>query len=280
MEAKESLKLFLSEIGKFKLLSKEEEFELSRQILEEGSEAARDKLVKHNMRLVVSIAKKPKSSKGSLVLEDLIQYGVLGLIIAANKYDYKRGNRFSTYATWWIRQAVYRSILDKSETIRIPVHFQESAIRLRDKILDLERRFKRNPTTGEIIEFSEFSAEFIEWYMAGMRNVSSLYYIAKGYDGDFSAIVDFIEDENAVDPEMALIISSRNDKIEEALSFLKERDRDIIKKRFGIGRKGSMTLDKIGKEYGVSRERIRQIEAKAIKSLKRRMLRNYSDLEE
>ncbi len=269
--ADDSVKLYLREIGKIPLLSQEEELELAKKIIE-GNEKekkrAKDKMAESNMRLVVSIAKR-YSGRG-LDFLDLIQEGNTGLLRAVEKFDPDKGFKFSTYATWWIRQAITRAIADQARTIRIPVHMVETI----NKVLRTQRRLtqelNREPTTEEIGKAMDMDADKIEYVMKIKQDIASLD-ASVGRDGedDDSSLGDFIEDEDRVSPEDAAATQLLKEQIAEILSTLTDREQKIIKMRFGIGGGKSHTLEEVGAEFSVTRERIRQIEAKALTKLRK-----------
>lgn len=269
--ADDSVKLYLREIGKIPLLSQEEEFELAQKIIngnEKEKKRAKDKMAESNMRLVVSIAKR-YSGRG-LDFLDLIQEGNTGLLRAVEKFDPDKGFKFSTYATWWIRQAITRAIADQARTIRIPVHMVETI----NKVLRTQRRLtqelNREPTTEEIGKAMDMDADKIEYVMKIKQDIASLD-ASVGRDGedDDSSLGDFIEDEDRVSPEDSAATQLLKEQIAEILSTLTDREQKIIKMRFGIGGGKSHTLEEVGAEFSVTRERIRQIEAKALAKLRK-----------
>ncbi|MDR2063702.1 MAG: RNA polymerase sigma factor RpoD [Candidatus Nomurabacteria bacterium] len=263
----DSVKLYLHEIGKIPLLTNEEEYELAKRILK-GDKKAKDKMVESNMRLVVSIAKR-YSGRG-LDFLDLIQEGNTGLLRAVDKFDPERGFKFSTYATWWIRQAITRAIADQARTIRIPVHMVETI----NKLLRTQRRMTQElnhePTIEELAEELDMEPAKIEHVMKIKQDVVSLdAAIGKDSDDDDSVIGDFIEDEAQTSPEEAASVQLLKEQIQAVLSTLSEREQKIIRMRFGIGGGRSHTLEEVGSEFSVTRERIRQIEAKALAKLRK-----------
>lgn len=269
--ADDSVKLYLREIGKIPLLSTEEEFELAQKIIhgtEKEQKRAKDKMAESNMRLVVSIAKR-YSGRG-LDFLDLIQEGNTGLLRAVEKFDPDKGFKFSTYATWWIRQAITRAIADQARTIRIPVHMVETI----NKVLRTQRRLtqelNREPSTDEIAKAMGMDADKIEYVMKIKQDIASLD-ASVGRDGedDDSSLGDFIEDEDRVSPEDAAATQLLKEQIASILSTLTDREQKIIKMRFGIGGGKSHTLEEVGAEFSVTRERIRQIEAKALAKLRK-----------
>lgn len=269
--ADDSVKLYLREIGKIPLLSQEEEFELAQKIIhgnEKEKKRAKDKMAESNMRLVVSIAKR-YSGRG-LDFLDLIQEGNTGLLRAVEKFDPDKGFKFSTYATWWIRQAITRAIADQARTIRIPVHMVETI----NKVLRTQRRLtqelNREPTSEEIGKAMDMDTDKIEYVMKIKQDIASLD-ASVGRDGedDDSSLGDFIEDEDRVSPEDSAATQLLKEQIAEILSTLTDREQKIIKMRFGIGGGKSHTLEEVGAEFSVTRERIRQIEAKALAKLRK-----------
>ncbi|MBR6168382.1 RNA polymerase sigma factor RpoD [Candidatus Saccharibacteria bacterium] len=269
--ADDSVKLYLREIGKIPLLTAEEEYELAQKIIsgtEKEKKKAKDKMAESNMRLVVSIAKR-YSGRG-LDFLDLIQEGNTGLLRAVEKFDPDKGFKFSTYATWWIRQAITRAIADQARTIRIPVHMVETI----NKVLRTQRRLtqelNREPSTEEIAKAMGMEPEKIEYVMKIKQDIASLD-ASVGRDGedDDSSLGDFIEDEDRVSPEDSAATQLLKEQIASILQTLTDREQKIIKMRFGIGGGKSHTLEEVGAEFSVTRERIRQIEAKALAKLRK-----------
>ncbi len=269
--ADDSVKLYLREIGKIPLLTAEEEFELAQKIVngtEKEKKKAKDKMAESNMRLVVSIAKR-YSGRG-LDFLDLIQEGNTGLLRAVEKFDPDKGFKFSTYATWWIRQAITRAIADQARTIRIPVHMVETI----NKVLRTQRRLtqelNREPSTEEIAKAMGMEPEKIEYVMKIKQDIASLD-ASVGRDGedDDSSLGDFIEDEERISPEDSAATQLLKEQIASILQTLTDREQKIIKMRFGIGGGKSHTLEEVGAEFSVTRERIRQIEAKALTKLRK-----------
>lgn len=267
----DSVKLYLREIGKIPLLSSEEEYELAQKIIngtEKEKKRAKDKMAESNMRLVVSIAKR-YSGRG-LDFLDLIQEGNTGLLRAVEKFDPDKGFKFSTYATWWIRQAITRAIADQARTIRIPVHMVETI----NKVLRTQRRLtqelNREPSTEEIAKAMGMEPEKIEYVMKIKQDIASLdASVGRDGDDDDSSLGDFIEDEDRVSPEDSAATQLLKEQIASILSTLSDREQKIIKMRFGIGGGKSHTLEEVGAEFSVTRERIRQIEAKALTKLRK-----------
>ena len=263
----DSVRLYLREIGKIPLLSNEEEVDLAYRIVK-GEKKAKDKMVEANMRLVVSIAKR-YSGRG-LDFLDLIQEGNTGLLRAAEKFDPDKGFKFSTYATWWIRQAITRAIADQARTIRIPVHMVETINKVLRATRKLTNELNREPTVEEIAKEMGMEPEKIDYVMKIKQDIASLD-ATVGRDGDDedSVLGDFIEDEGRVSPEDAAAAQMLKEQIAEILSSLSEREQKVVKLRFGIGGGRPHTLEEVGAEFSVTRERIRQIEAKALSKLRK-----------
>lgn len=265
--ADDSVRLYLREIGKIPLLTLEEEQELAQRVVE-GDKKAKDKMVEANMRLVVSIAKR-YGGRG-LDFLDLIQEGNTGLLRAVEKFDPEKGFKFSTYATWWIRQAITRAIADQARTIRIPVHMVETINKVLRVIRRLTQELNREPTIEEIAKEMEMEPEKIEYVMKIKQDIASLdASVGKDGDDDETALGDFIEDEERVAPEDAAATQLLKEQMAVILSTLSEREQKIIKMRFGVGGGRSHTLEEVGAEFSVTRERIRQIEAKALSKLRK-----------
>ena len=270
------VRMYLKEIGKIPLLKPHEEVELAKRMLE-GDEIAKQRLVEANLRLVVSIAKR-YVGRGMLFL-DLIQEGNLGLIKAVEKFDYERGFKFSTYATWWIRQDITRAIADQARTIRIPVHMVETINKLIRVSRQLLQELGRDPKPEEIAKEMEMSEEKVREIMKIAQDPVSLE-TPIGEEED-SHLGDFIPDEDALAPAEAAAYSLLKDQIEEVLGSLNEREQKVLKLRFGLEDGRARTLEEVGKEFDVTRERIRQIEAKALRKLRHpsrsKKLRDYLD---
>ena len=270
------VRMYLKEIGKIPLLKPHEEVELAKRMLE-GDEIAKQRLVEANLRLVVSIAKR-YVGRGMLFL-DLIQEGNLGLIKAVEKFDYVRGFKFSTYATWWIRQAITRAIADQARTIRIPVHMVETINKLIRVSRQLLQELGRDPKPEEIAKEMEMSEEKVREIMKIAQDPVSLE-TPIGEEED-SHLGDFIPDEDALAPAEAAAYSLLKDQIDEVLGSLNEREQKVLKLRFGLEDGRARTLEEVGKEFDVTRERIRQIEAKALRKLRHpsrsKKLRDYLD---
>lgn len=263
----DSVRLYLREIGKIPLLNAEEELELAYRVIA-GDKKAKDKMAEANMRLVVSIAKR-YSGRG-LDFLDLIQEGNTGLLRAVEKFDPEKGFKFSTYATWWIRQAITRAIADQARTIRIPVHMVETI----NKLLRTQRRMtqelNREPTIEELAKELEMEPDKVEYVMKIKQDISSLD-AGVGRDGDEedSVLGDFIEDEDTVSPEESAANQLLKEQVKQVLSTLSDREQKIIRMRFGLDNGKSHTLEEVGQEFAVTRERIRQIEAKALTKLRK-----------
>lgn len=257
------VRMYLKEIGKVPLLSADEEIELAKK-MELGDEEAKKKLCEANLRLVVSIAKR-YVGRGMLFL-DLIQEGNLGLIKAVDKFDYRKGYKFSTYATWWIRQAITRSIADQARTIRIPVHMVETINKLIRVSRQLLQTYGREPSPEEIAKEMQISVEKVrEIQKIAQEPVSLETPIGEEED---SHLGDFIPDDDVPAPAEAAAFSMLKEQLVEVLDTLTEREQKVLKLRFGLEDGRSRTLEEVGKEFDVTRERIRQIEAKALRKLR------------
>ena len=275
-ESTDPVRQYLREIGRYPLLDAEEEIELAKQF-EKGSKRAKDKLTESNLRLVVSIAKKYIGRGLSLL--DLIQEGNQGLIRAVEKYDWRRGFKFSTYATWWIRQAITRAIADQARTIRIPVHMVETINKLYRTSQKLMQTLGREATPEEIGKEIGLPAERVREIFKISQETSSL--DTKVGEDEDSTFGDFIPDENTVAPEDAAGKQLLKDHLEDVLHTLSEREAKVLTLRFGLDGGQAKTLEEVGKIFNVTRERIRQIEAKALRKLKhpsrRKKLQDYLD---
>ena len=260
----DSVRLYLMKIGQIPLLSGEEEVEIAKRI-ELGDKEAVEILINANLRLVVSIAKK-YTNRGMLFL-DLIQEGNLGLYKAVEKYDYTKGYKFSTYATWWIKQGITRAIADQGRTIRLPVHMHETVGRMKRVELALLQELDREPTCEEIAErMGDMSAEKVSEIKKIALDPESLERPV-GEDGE-SHFGDFIEDKSAVDPAEVVNRQLLKEEIDLALSMLSEREAMVLRLRFGLVDGRCHTLEEVGKQFNVTRERIRQIEGKALRKIK------------
>ena len=264
----DSVRMYLREIGKIPLLTQEEESELSKKATA-GDRKAKDRMAEANMRLVVSIAKR-YSGRG-LDLLDLIQEGNTGLLRAVDKFDPEKGFKFSTYATWWIRQAITRAIADQARTIRIPVHMVETINKLMRTQRRLTQDLNREPTNEELAKEMDMEVEKIEHIMKIKQDITSL---DAGIgrddnDGEESTLGDFIEDEDTASPEESASSQLLKEQVREILGSLSDRERKILEMRFGLNGTKSHTLEEVGLEFAVTRERIRQIEAKALLKLRK-----------
>jgi RNA polymerase primary sigma factor len=257
------VRMYLKEIGRVPLLSAEEEIELAKRI-EQGDEEAKRRLAEANLRLVVSIAKR-YVGRGMLFL-DLIQEGNMGLIKAVEKFDYRKGYKFSTYATWWIRQAITRAIADQARTIRIPVHMVETINKLIRVSRQLLQELGREPVPEEIAVEMEMSPEKVREIMKIAQEPVSLE-TPIGEEDD-SHLGDFIEDQDALAPADAAAYELLKEQLEDVLDTLTEREENVLRLRFGLDDGRTRTLEEVGKVFGVTRERIRQIEAKALRKLR------------
>ena len=263
----DSVRLHLREIGKIPLLSADEELALAQRVVK-GDKKAKDKMAEANMRLVVSIAKR-YSGRG-LDFLDLIQEGHTGLLRAVEKFDPDKGFKFSTYATWWIRQAITRAIADQARTIRIPVHMVETINKLLSTKRRMTQELNREPTIEELAKELEMEPERVEYVIKIKQDISSLD-AGVGRDGEDedSVLGDFIEDEDGATPEESASSQLLKEQVQSVLSTLSEREQKIIKMRFGLENGKSHTLEEVGQEFAVTRERIRQIEAKALAKLRK-----------
>ena len=274
MSVNDNVRMYLKEIGKISLLTLEEEQELSKKVAE-GDEKAKKRLAESNLRLVVSIAKR-YVGRGLLFL-DLIQEGNIGLMKAVEKFDYDKGYKFSTYATWWIRQAITRALADQARTIRVPVHMVETINKLARIQRQLTLELNREPTEEELAKKMNMSVDKIrEIYKISQEPVSLETPIG---EEDDSHLGDFIKDERNVSPEEYATNELLKDEISEVLQTLTEREEKVIRLRFGLEDGKSRTLEEVGQMFGVTRERIRQIEAKALRKLRHpsrsRKLKDY-----
>jgi len=263
----DSVKIYLQQIGKIPLLTQEEELEVAKQIYENQSTVARKVLINANLRLVVSIAKK-YIGRGLSFL-DLIQEGNLGLIKATEKFDYTKGYKFSTYATWWIQQSITRAIADKARIIRLPIHLIESINKIKKATMDLTTELGRIPVKQEVADKLGISVSKLTSIVKSTQSTISID-TPTGVKEDANKIIDYIVDESTTSPD--LLVSQENllDDIKCMLEQLSQKERDVLILRFGLNNNGNKkTLDEIGTLYGVSRERIRQIENRAISKLKK-----------
>ncbi len=263
--ADDSVRLYLREIGKIPLLNAQEELELAQRVVA-GEKEAKDQMAEANMRLVVSIAKRYVGR--GLDLLDLIQEGNTGLLRAVEKFDPDKGFKFSTYATWWIRQAITRAIADQARTIRIPVHMVETINKLLRTQRRLTQELNREPSNDEIAKEMEIDVDKVEHIMKIKQDISSLDASIRDDEED-SVLADFIEDEETVSPEESATGQLLKEQVKDMLSALTEREQKILKLRFGLEDGKSHTLEEVGQEFSVTRERIRQIEAKALAKLRK-----------
>lgn len=274
VDTDDPVRMYLKEIGKVPLLSAEEEIELAKR-MELGDEDAKKRLAEANLRLVVSIAKR-YVGRGLLFL-DLIQEGNLGLIKAVEKFDYRKGYKFSTYATWWIRQAITRAIADQARTIRIPVHMVETINKLIRVSRQLLQEYGREPTPEEIADYMKMDVARVREILKISQEPVSLE-TPIGEEED-SHLGDFIPDENVPIPVEAATATLLKEQLNEVLGTLTEREERVLRLRFGMDDGKARTLEEVGKEFNVTRERIRQIEAKALRKLRQRSrsgkLRDY-----
>jgi len=261
----DAVQMYLKEIGKTPLLNPKEEKELAKRI-EQGDEAARKKLIQANLRLVVSIAKRYVNRTPHLSILDLIQEGNIGLSRAVTKFDYRRGFKFSTYATWWIRQAITRALADYSRTIRIPVHMVETITKFTHIKRKLMQELGREPLPEEIAAEMGVDVKKIHYIQKVSQEVISLE-SQIGDDDEDSTLSDFIKDEQSLSPDQMASHAILRDQIKEILADLTERERKILEMRFGLEDGVTHTLEEVGKVFGVTRERIRQIEAKALEKI-------------
>ncbi len=273
----DSIQMYLREIGQYPLLTALEERTLAKRIVD-GDEEARNLLARANLRLVVSIAKKYVGRSPDLTLLDLIQEGNLGLFKAVDKFDHTKGFKFSTYATWWIRQAITRALADQSRTIRIPVHMVETMAKYKQVSRRLSQDLGRDPMPEEIATEMNVEVEKIYQIEKISQDTISLE-LPIGDDDDRSRLSDFIADDKITSPDQEVAHSILTDQIQEILDSLSEKERKILEMRHGLLDGTYHTLEEVGKEFGVTRERIRQIEAKALEKIrqheKARRLKSY-----
>lgn len=263
----DSVRIYLQQIGKIPLLTPEEELEVAKKIYETQSEIARKVLINANLRLVVSIAKKYIGRGPSFL--DLIQEGNMGLIKATEKFDYTKGYKFSTYATWWIQQSITRAIADKARIIRLPIHLIESINKIKKATMDLTTELGRIPVKQEIADKMGIPVSKLTSIIKATQSTISID-TPTGQKDDSNKIIDYIVDESTIAPDSLVSQESMLDDIKGMLEQLSQKERDVLILRFGLNNDGNKkTLDEIGSIYGVSRERIRQIENRAISKLKK-----------
>ncbi|MBQ6631851.1 MAG: sigma-70 family RNA polymerase sigma factor [Romboutsia sp.] len=274
--ASNTMKMYLKEIEEYQMLSAKEEVELAKAIID-SSEEAKEKFINANYRLVVSIAKKYR--KESVDMLDLIQAGNLGLIKAVEKYDYKKGFKFSTYATWWIKQSITRYIDDCENTIRIPVHLHQRINFVKRKKQELANILQRDPSMEELAEACELDVDKVLDILKRDKNIVSLDTPIK--EDEDSSLVEFIPSDAHFGDVVIHEVEQKNlrEKIEEVLTGLSDQEQHVLRMRFGLDDDTPKTLEEIGKVFGVTRERIRQIEAKAIRKLRHpsrlKLLKNF-----
>jgi len=264
-EAPDNIQMYLREIGKTPLLTKDEEKELAKRY-ETGDPIAKEKIIKANLRLVVSIAKR-YINRGPLSISDLIQEGNMGLFRAVEKFDYRKGFKFSTYATWWIRQAITRALADQSRTIRIPVHMVETISKYTQTKRKLSQELGREPLSEEIAIEMELDVDKVRYIEKVSQTVVSLE-APIGNDDDKSIRADFIKDEKNLTPSQLASHELLRDQIKKVLGDLTEREKKILEMRFGLADGVTHTLEEVGKVFNVTRERIRQIESKALEKIR------------
>ncbi|HZQ15195.1 MAG TPA: sigma-70 family RNA polymerase sigma factor [Gaiellaceae bacterium] len=262
LQSADPLKLYVRQIGDGRLLTAAEERELARR-KDLGDEQAKRRLIECNLRLVMSITR--RYTKAGVPLLDLIQEGNLGLIRAVEKFDYRMGYKLSTYATWWIRQAVSRALADQGRTIRLPVHVAEQVRRVQRSRRQLAQKLNRDPSTAEIAADSGFSEERVRELFELIEDPVSLE--TPVGDGE-SMVGDLIEDEKSESPDMATAASARTVELAEAIDRLNPRMKHVVLRRFGLDGRPPQTLEEVGQEMGITRERVRQLETRALKELR------------
>ena len=265
--ASDSVQIYLKEIGQYPLLTGDEEVELAKRI-EKGDEAARQKLALSNLRLVVSIAKKYVGRSANLTLLDLIQEGNIGLFKAVEKFDFKRGFKFSTYATWWIRQAITRALADQGRTIRIPVHMVETINKYQQVVRHLVQDLGRDPLPEEVASEMGIEVDKIRHIQKISQETVSLEAPVGGDDDSDSALESFIPDEDTISPSTSAARKILKTYLNEIISDLTSREQKILDMRFGLSDGVTHTLEEVGKVFAVTRERIRQIEAKSLEKIR------------
>ncbi|MCD7885105.1 MAG: sigma-70 family RNA polymerase sigma factor [Lachnospiraceae bacterium] len=263
VSTEDPVRMYLHEMGSFDLLSQDEEVDLAKKIAE-GDNDAKEKLINANLRLVVSIAK--KYTNHGLPFLDLIQEGNIGLIKAVDKFDYTKGYKFSTYATWWIRQAITRSIQDSSRNIRVPVHMNEKINRVLRAKKTLSLQLGHDPSSAELAKELDMTVTQVEDILEKASDTISLDTPVGEDEG--TALEDFVEDQKALSPEESAAYTMLQQELDKVLNTLTERERDVIYLRFGFSDGHIWTLEEVGKKFHVTRERIRQIEAQALRKLR------------
>jgi RNA polymerase primary sigma factor len=263
---RDPLQLFLNEVGKHRLLTAAEEVELAKRI-ERGDQAAKERMINANLRLVVSVAKKYQGHDVPLL--DLIQDGAIGLNRAVEKFDWRKGFKFSTYATWWIRQACQRAVANQAKTIRVPVHVHERRMKLNRATRELQAKLERLPTAEELADATKLPLNHVEEAL-GVAEASVSLNQAIGSDGD-GELGDLFADQHSTDPLEEAGESLRRSMVRNALSNLDERERMVLERRFGFDGEEPRSLEQIGKELGLTRERVRQLEAHALTRLQREL---------
>jgi RNA polymerase primary sigma factor len=258
----DALQLFMNEVGRYALLTKEQEVELAKRI-ERGDREAKDQMINSNLRLVISIAKRYQGRGLSLL--DLVQEGIIGLIRAVEKFDYRRGFKFSTYATWWIRQAVQRGVANKSREIRIPVHIVEREQKIARAERELTARLARDPTDAEVAKAAELTVDQVREVRESARAVTSL--DRPVGEGEGAALRELLPGQEE-SPEQAITVSLEQEALHRAVADLPDREREVVRLRYGLnGDRDPKSLDEIGRTLGLTRERVRQIEAEALNRL-------------
>jgi RNA polymerase primary sigma factor len=260
-----AMRMYLNDIEGYEMLTAKEEVELAKQIVNSSS-TAKEEFINSNYRLVVSIAKKYK--RESMDMLDLIQAGNIGLIKAVDKYDYKKGFKFSTYATWWIRQSITRYIDDCEYIIRLPVHLQQKISMLKRKKQEFVNIYLRDPSVEELADYCDLDVDKVTEVLNNNKNIISLDSPIK--DDEDGSLVEFIPSDDTLNDIVIDEVEKHNlqEKIDEVLSFLTDQEEEVLRSRFGLGESEPKTLEEIGKMFGVTRERIRQIEAKALRKLR------------
>ncbi|WP_315166093.1 sigma-70 family RNA polymerase sigma factor [Metaclostridioides mangenotii] len=260
-----AMRMYLNDIEGYEMLTAKEEVELAKQIVN-SSGTAKEEFINSNYRLVVSIAKKYK--RDSMDMLDLIQAGNIGLMKAVDKYDYKKGFKFSTYATWWIRQSITRYIDDCEYIIRLPVHLQQKISMLKRKKQEFVNIYLRDPSVEELADYCDMDVDKVTEVLNNNKNIISLDSPIK--DDDDGSLVEFIPSDDTLNDIVIDEVEKHNlqEKIDEVLSFLTDQEEEVLRSRFGLGESEPKTLEEIGKIFGVTRERIRQIEAKALRKLR------------